>query len=206
MGREARCDVTLVEGGARTSGSGKVLLEGTEVIVRGDVKRRLARADLRSASVEGVTLVLDFGAATLRLVLPEGEAPKWQRALSTPPPTLADKLGLRAGSRVVVSGPVDGIAELREALTGASRVDVGPADAVVAVVEDAADLEAVIALHRGLGDSAAGVWLVHRKGKAATVPEAVVRRTLHDAGLVDTKVAAVSEVYTAAQYRRRRSG
>jgi hypothetical protein len=52
---------------------------------------------------------------------------------------------------------------------------------------------------------AAPIWIVYRKGPGQAVNETAVRAAGLAAGLVDTKVAAVSAVFTAMRFNHRRS-
>lgn len=96
MGREATVWLTYGE----AAGEGRVLLESDDLILRGRVKARIPRAALAHARVDGPDLVIDAPGGPLRLSLGAVEAGRWLTALSKPAPTLPDKLGVKAGTRL----------------------------------------------------------------------------------------------------------
>jgi hypothetical protein len=191
MGREA---VTRAEWRGEVA-EVKALLEGREIILRGDIKAHLPLADTCVPRVDGDDLVLWHGGDKLVLSLGAVEAAKWLKALTTPPKSLAEKLGVK-DALVRVSGPWDSDPELANALTG--RIG-EPARVAVAVVLtlDAFDHAVAVALRDRLP-----TWFVHAKGKAL-VTDALIRTRLRDEGWIDTKTAAVSDRLTTTRYQPR---
>jgi len=49
------------------------------------------------------------------------------------------------------------------------------------------------------------VWIVSRKGKAATIKDVEVMATARAMGLVDNKVVGFSDTHTALRFTRRRT-
>src|SRR3712207_1837987 len=101
MGREVRC--TARAGGQ--SGSGKALLETTELRFSGESLRfTIPYAELRAVQVEGGTLSLRTSSRVVELDLGAKEATAWARRIENPPSRL-DKLGAKPGMKVAVVGP-----------------------------------------------------------------------------------------------------
>lgn len=198
MGREAvaRCAI-----GAQSEDV-KALLESRELILRGAaLKRRYALADLQRPRVEGDALCFEAGAEAVALQLGAAEAARWLQRITTPPPTLAAKLGIGPESPAAVFGSVDDDAELAAALQGARCEDPQQASVLVAVVLTAEELAAALRLHAGL--PCRGLWLVHAKGgKSAALGDGAIREALRALGYKDTKSCAVSERLTATRYQR----
>src|ERR1700676_5449156 len=119
MGREARCTASW---GTR-SGEVTVLLESTELIVRGAFRARAPLSSLTAVQVIGDTLRFRAGDDDVALVL-GAAARRWADALAKPRPTLAARLGIAPHSRVIVEGRVDDEA-LAAALAEASAPSAG---------------------------------------------------------------------------------
>ncbi|MEE3627215.1 hypothetical protein UCD39_25075 [Nitrospirillum sp. BR 11752] len=194
MGLEALCHATW-NGGA---GEVKALLESRELILRGDLRRTIPVAAVDALVVEGDALVMATPDGPLTLALGADAAARWAKKLTTPPPSLARKLGVGPGTPALVIGTADDPA-LVEALAGA--VAPTPADArlALAVARDAADLERAVAAHAALPAGTA-LWIIHGKGPKATFGEAPVRAWMRAAGFKDTKISAVSETLSATRY------
>jgi hypothetical protein len=196
MGREARCSASW---GAR-SGEVTALLESAEVIVRGAFRARAPIASLRDVRADGDTLRFRAGDDDVALVLGRS-APRWAAALLEPPPSLAAKLGIRTGTRVLVEGAIDDDA-LGAALAAGTTSGADEPDMIVARVDDADELARIAHEHRALLERRVPLWVVYTKGKNAPLGEAAVRAMLRERGLMDLKVAAVSAMLTALQFRQ----
>lgn len=195
VGREAQCACTV---GAHTEAA-KVLLEGTEIIVRGTtLKRRYARASITALQLAGAALQFRSGADVVSLALGADEATRWLNKLQTPPPTLAAKLGIGAERPAAVLGPTDDAA-LAQALQGATTDVMPQATVLLAVVAAAADLERALAVHAGM--PCPGLWVVRGKGRVA-FGDTAVRALMHARGYRDHKSCAVSDALTATRYHR----
>jgi hypothetical protein len=140
----------------------------------------------RSKCAAGGTLTLALGAA----------AEQWARKIASPP-TLGKKLGIAPGQRVSVVGRADPAFEAELGRLGAELVSPrSKADLVFLRAEAPSDLAGLAALRRRI-EPAGAIWVVRTKGKDASVKEAEVRQAARAAGLVDVKVAAVSDTLTA---------
>jgi len=118
-------------------------------------------------------------------------------AVSTRP--LLDKLGVRPGAQVVLVG-VDDIAFrdlLRERTSHISEGDAPPDTDLVFLAADSIDeLLRIGSLRAALKPNGA-IWVVSRKGSAATLRDVDVIGAAKDAGLVDNKVVSFSATHTA---------
>ena len=95
----------------------RAVLESTEIILRGGIRDRVARAAITSISVDQGWLRLETDRGELVLELGEVEAARWLAALQKPVPTLAQKLGVSVGCPAFVLGEAKD-AELVAALNG----------------------------------------------------------------------------------------
>jgi hypothetical protein len=197
MGREAICECRL----GTESAEVKALLESTQLILRGAIRRSFAVSDLRGIEVLGERLCFQAGSERVELQLGAAEAALWARKLSTPPPTLAAKLGVGADRKAWVIGLVEDAA-LAGALADARAPCEADARLTVAVVLSEAELLAAEAGHRRLPCSE-HLWIVHAKGRAAGLSDAVIRQSLRGLGYADSKTSAVSDRLTATRYSRR---
>jgi len=122
---------------------------------------------------------------------------------------LPRKLGIRAGSRVLLAGAPAGLpGALGELPAGVELVAAGAAELDVAVLF--ADGEA--ALRTQFADlavalsAAGGLWIAWPKrssGVATDLDENVVRAVGLEAGLVDNKVCAIDATWSALRFVRR---
>jgi len=119
-----------------------------------------------------------------------------ERTYTTP---LIDKLGVRLGARVAILGVDDAdFRALIEERTG--DVTNGPpktnSDVVFLAADSHPDLTALREL-AGLIRPDGAIWVVSRKGKAATLRDVEVIAAARGAGLVDNKVVSFSATHTA---------
>ncbi len=193
MGREA---VTQVEAGCE-AGEVRALLESTELILRGDVRRRFSRSRLEAVRVEGGVLRFACDGEDVRLHLGEHAARAWAEAIARPPPSLRSKLGLEPSKRAFLVGTCDDDA-LAEALQGVLVADIAQAALLVARIDGPGDLAAAQAAHANR--PSLPLWVVHPKGKGVAFGDGAIRAVLREAGFIDTKSCAVSDRLTASRY------
>ncbi|MBT9455895.1 MAG: hypothetical protein IV097_04665 [Burkholderiaceae bacterium] len=199
MGREAVCPCTLNGVG----GEVKALLESDALTLRGAFKRRYALAALAAVRVDGAWLRFEAGGEAVALELGAQAAASWATKIATPPPTLAEKLGIDAAHRAyVLAGDPQRDAALAEALRSAQAARAGEALIGIAIVFREAELTAAVAAHAGMPQSRY-LWVVHPKGRDASLGDAEVRRLMLAQGYVDSKTSAVSAALTATRYGRR---
>jgi hypothetical protein len=119
-----------------------------------------------------------------------------ERTYSTP---RIDKLGVRPGARVALLGieDPDVLAEIRERTTDVTIGRLLPDTDVVLLAADHPDDLAVLRVLRERIVPAGAIWVVSRKGRAATLRDVEVIAAARTAGLVDNKVASFSATHTS---------
>lgn len=189
MGREARC---RVRHGDQIS-EGKALLETDEVVFRGEFRLRISFRDMTRVEAADGRLEIDWpqGVAIFELGSPEAE--RWAERIVNPP-SLMDKLGIKAGARVAVLAVDDG-EFWKDLQDRTDEVSAGPCDAVVWGVDNVAELAAMSAMEEWIRPAGA-VWVVWRKGRKE-LTENHIRDAALAAGLVDVKVARFSVTHSA---------
>lgn len=197
MGREA---LIYAEAGS-DAGEVRVLLESSELVLRGQVRRKFPRDRIEGVRVADGLLIFECDGEEVSLHLGP-RASSWADAIATPPPTLRDKLGLARGAKALLVGELDDQA-LTDAV-GPSLVD-DPAEAslLVARIRGTADVQAVIEAEARLPGTP--VWMIYGKGSGVRFGDAQVRIAMRAAGFRDSKSSAVSERLTATRYGRPRS-
>jgi hypothetical protein len=121
---------------------------------------------------------------------------------------LLDKLGVRPGMRIAVVGSLHDDAgepgeaarfldELRERTRDISNGRPKPDTDLVFLAADSSDELAALASIRPTMRPTGAVWVVSRKGKAATLRDIDVMASARDHGLVDNKVVSFSPTRTA---------
>jgi hypothetical protein len=176
----------------------KALLEAAEIILRGEIRARISRANISSISVDEDTLQLVTAGSNLRLELGNSEAMKWAAVLSKPPPTLAQKLGIDEARRAFVIGHADD-EEFANALSDASTQTRNDAAVLVAILKTDADLSQAISL--GQVPPICPIWCVYGKGKFATISDTTIRTVMRANGFIDNKTSGISDKMTATRYQ-----
>ena len=197
MGKDAQVAAQFADG----PDEGRLQYEPPKLLFRGARRRVFEGEALKGVRAEGGDLVLADGS---RFALGQVQAGRWAQAINNPKGRL-DKLGVKPGMRVAVLGVDD------DALAG----ELAAREAVV--VHDFADLDlffyAADSVHElaridelipALAEKGA-LWIVSRKGKAATVKDVEVMAAAKSFGLVDNKVVGFSETLTALRFVRRKT-
>jgi len=128
--------------------------------------------------------------------------PAMERVYTRP---LLDKLGVRPGARIAIVGALHD----DEAEAGAFRADLGDrtsditegypkpdTDLVFLAADGVPDLDALARIRPRLRPAGA-VWVVSRKGRAATIRDVEVMAAAREHGLIDNKVVAFSPTRTS---------
>lgn len=199
MGREAICECDW----AGTTAKVKVLLESTELIVRGDIRKRLPFNKLRNVEAQSGWLRFSDGRDRVQILLGTPAAEKWALAIKKPAPTLARKLGITEKSVVRTIGDITDEA-LQEALAQVAQISVNNPDFIVACVDTPESLAAALRAAKPQLIRSIPIWLVYPKGPGHPLNESVIRSLLRSAGMMDTKVASVSTRLTALRFNLRK--
>jgi hypothetical protein len=204
MGREAIC--TCDWAGEITEV--KALLETGEIILRGGIRRRIPFSEIKSVKASGDRLGFTVGGEPIELDLGPAAA-SWAKAITSPPPTLARKLGITDKTIVRVLGNgFDGDCcdeTLREAVAEGAGIASENAGLIVVCVDSTESL------HSGLRDAKAQlmkgvpIWIVYAKGPGHAINETLIRTLLRENGMIDTKVASVSANFTALRFVYRKT-
>ena len=121
---------------------------------------------------------------------------RMERTYTTP---LLDKLGVRPGARVAVLG-IDDPGFLEElatrAVVSAATAPEADTDLVFLRADEPTDLGRLGTL-RAVIYPAGAIWVVSRKGRAATLRDVEVIGAAREAGLIDNKVVSFSPTHTA---------
>lgn len=194
MGLETNCTLER----ARRKLVGKALLETDYIAFRGKTKNaKFLLSDVTRVEIQGNALMLEHAEGPALLHLAEGMAAKWLAKIRNPR-SLLDKLGVQEGMKVAVINldDADFLQQLeRRVGRYATRVTPG-SDVIVYGAENVTALERLEALKASLVANGA-IWIVHRKGKEATLRDVEVFAAGRRAGLVDNKVASFSATHTA---------
>jgi hypothetical protein len=181
----------------------KALIEPPDLILRGEIRRRLPFSKLEQIHVEGEQLRFTFQDDRFALDLGSALAAKWLTTLTSPPPSLAKKLGITADTVVRLVGNADDD-HLRAGLAVAHAISDKNADLILARVDTPEDLAKALRMTAKQLAARIPIWFIYPKGKGHALSENDVRSTALAAGIVDTKVAAVSPTLTALRFVRRR--
>lgn len=194
MGRQAKATWIGEQGGAAVT----LHLESAGLQISGERRGRVPRTAWSHVEVAGGVVSFEADGNTYRFQLgPAAHA--WAEALTTPPPSLAEKLGVAHGEAVAVRGQLP-VPELDDALADAPRLPPWEADVVVVVVRSDAELAGLPVWFRECG-IATNVWVVHGKGRENHAPgDNAVREAMRSAGWRDTKVSAIGGNWSATRY------
>ncbi len=194
MGLEAMCAVRV---GLRRK-DGKALLESDHVLLRlPDERVKIPFADIEKMEAKDGQLAIKHRGGSVSIYL-GAAASKWAEKIRNPR-SLMDKLGVKPGMRVAVLGvdDADFLLQLAQRTSDVAQRVAGHAVGMIFFgTEDPAALVRLAALKRTLKSDGA-IWVVHRKGKDATVKDTDVFAAAKRAGLVDNKVVAFSATHTA---------
>ncbi len=193
MGQEAKCEAMI----AGQKATGRAHLESDKLMFRGgDVRLDLPISDVSTAEAKGGKLIVRAKRKTYEFALGAAAA-RWAEKI-TNPPSLVQKLGIKPGDSVVYTGTVDKAlsAELEKAKAKLSTRRVGEDHDWVfvgaEVVTDLKLLDKIDALIKPNG----GIWVVFPKGLPDLKAETVIS-VAKERGLVDTKIARISDRLTA---------
>ncbi len=197
MGFEARCHGRY----GREAGEGRLQHEGDRLLFRGAFRLDVAVKDLRAALVSADNLVLSWGRETASFTLGPEAAAKWAHKILHPP-SLLDKLGIKAGQSVAIKGKFDE-AFLKELGTrvepGVAKAGGKPYDVVLLLAGTPAELLRGLDTLPPLLTPAGALWVVYPKGGGA-IKESQVREAGKSAGLVDNKTCSFSASLTALRW------
>ncbi|WP_421930918.1 DUF3052 domain-containing protein [Phenylobacterium sp.] len=196
MGKDAQVRARFAEG----EDAGRLQYEAPKLLFRGTSRRVFQGDDLKGVRAEAGDLVLADGS---RFALGEKAAANWADAILNPKGRL-DKLGVKPGMRVGVLNVADDALAGELAQRDAAPVsDLADLDLLFYAADSAPELDRVPALIPALAERGA-LWIVSRKGKAASLKDVEVMAAAKAHGLTDSKVVGFSDTLTALKFTRRR--
>jgi hypothetical protein len=192
MGSEALCHVRFGD----QASEGKALLETAELIFRGDFRLRIPFREISSLESEDGELRIGFSRGLAIFDLGRDAEP-WAAKIRNPR-GLLDKLGVKAGQRVIVLGVEDAdfLTQLNDRGVEVCRTLEPDADFVFYEADRPEELLRLQELAASIKQKG-GVWVVSPKGKGAQIKDVNVMAAAREAGLVDTKVVSFSDSHTA---------
>jgi hypothetical protein len=194
MGLESPCTLKV----GRRSWPGRALLESDAIVFRGgETRLAIPFSTISRIEVDDGALTIGHGGGEARFGL-GANAARWADRIRNPR-SLLDKLGVKPGMRVAVIG-IDDEPFRHELGARTGDLSIGrprkASDLIFFGAESIQDLSRLAALRDALKPNGA-IWVVHRKGKAATLKDVEVFAAAKRAGLVDNKVASFSATHTA---------
>ena len=201
MGREAICKCDW----AGTTAEVKALLGSTEVILRGGLRKRIPFNEIKQVKALSDRLRFIVGGETVELFLSSKAAASWAAVLTSPPPSLARKLGITSTTIVRTIGDIADRA-LISALAEAAEISAQNAALIVAHVDSPESLHQTLNQARAQLSKAVPIWIVYAKGKGHAIDESAIRSLLRANGMMDTKIASVSATLTAIRFNLQKSG
>lgn len=194
MGNEAPCRLRH-EG---KTYSGKALLETSELLFRGETRLKIPFAAISALQARDGALHVRTREGLSIFELGEC-ADKWREKIANPR-SLLDKLGIKSGERVSLSGEFvpDFLAGLRKQGAVLEAKASNGASWYFLAAESRGDLQQVRTLAKLLEGSAA-LWIVYPKGQTS-ITESDVRSAGLSADLKDIKVTSFSATHTALKF------
>ena len=206
MGYETKCRtrVTGADGKVREADS-TVLLETDELVVRGEARIKIPRADIQHVTTRAGVLTITSPRGTVTMTLTPEAADKWAKKIQEPPKRLIDKLDVKADAKVWLFG-VDDETLIAQVTERTNRVVTGnSATACDVVFVGADDEKQLLRIERALKaiNDDGSIWVVHRKGPSG-IADTTIFAKAKELGLAYTKVARVSDTDTAEKLVRPR--
>ena len=197
MGREATCHCKWGD----EEGDCKVLLESGELILRLGLRRRVPLSSLAGVSTHEDKLVFRVGQDPVELRLGSEIAQRWAKAIATPLPSLATKLGISRATKLLVIGKIES-EELKVAVAQAAAVSGREANLILICASSRSEMDHALAQRFKGNTSSVPLWIVFPKGASSEVKESALRELLRSRGFIDTKVASVSAKLTAIRFNK----
>jgi phage-related tail fiber protein len=196
MGREAK----VVYRSGKDRAEVRAHLDSAALELTGGKKLKIALADVRKATAEGDALKVETKTEKFELELGAKETAAWAKKILNPP-TLADKLGVKAETKLLIVGErIKDIDEAAPSADHAATLTAAKAKAATVVILTLVPETAAkqIAAAAKVLPKATALWLVYTKG---TKPNGdTIIALARKAGLKDTKVARISETHAALRF------
>ena len=155
---------------------------------------------MMGVAARGSKLVFHVGRDQVELHLGQEAAQRWAKAIASPLPDLASKLGVAPTTRLSVIGNVVS-EELKTALAKGISAQGKEVDLTLICANTQSEVDHCFVRQTLRGP----LWIVYPKGANSQVKESLVRDLLRSHGFIDTKVASVSARLTALRFVKRKS-
>ena len=185
---------TLRINGAKFAGD--VLLETSELIVRGERRLRVPFSDIKSPRAENGALAFKFKGDDVAIEIGK-EAAKWLDKIVNPK-SVVEKLGVKGGQRVSLVDIDDKKFESDLESRGATITRGKNLDMIFFGANTRAGLARLAKLRDSLAPNGA-LWIIRPKG-AKEITESETMAAGKAAGLVDVKVVRFSDTHTAEKF------
>lgn len=199
MGREAR--IAYISGKERADV--RAHLDSASLQLSGGKKLIVRLSDVRTAKVVGEDLAIETKTAKFKLALGAKEAAAWAKNILNPP-SLADKLGVKAETTVLLVG--ERIDEIDDAVAKGAKVEraatltaakAKAANIVILTLVPETTPKQIEAAAKVLPKGTA-LWLAYTKGVKPNGDDII--RLARQSGLKDTKVARISVTHAALRF------
>ena len=121
-----------------------MLLESGELILRLGLRRRVPLSSLAGVSARGDKLVFRVGQDPVELRLGPEIAQRWAKAIATPLPSLASKLGISRATKLLVIGKIESD-ELKAAVAEAAAASGREANLILICASSRSELDHALA-------------------------------------------------------------
>jgi len=200
MGSEVKCRVRY----GKQESEGKVLLETSEVIFRGDFRLKIPFATIQSAKVVGDELQLRTSEGVATFELGASTAQKWREKILHPKSRI-EKLGIKPEMRVSLIGFenqgkefVKELQSTKAVMTSAENEPTKDCDCIFLRIDTKKQLAQVVKIAKEMLGAAA-LWIIYPKGQQH-ITEGDVLSAGRKVGLTDIKVVGFSPTHTALKF------
>jgi len=173
----------------------EVLLETSELIVRGAKRMRIPFSEMKSLAAKDGALTFRFRDDTVSVDL-GADAAKWLDKIRNPK-SVIEKLGVKPGHGIALIN-IEDDAFARDLESIGTKLVKKNADAIFYGANTRADLARIAKLRESLAPNGA-LWIIRPKG-VKEITESEVMAAGKAAGLVDVKVVRFSDTHTAEKF------
>jgi hypothetical protein len=195
MGNELKCRVRF----GKEASEGKVLLETSEVLFRGEFRLKIPFASIKSAkAIDGELRLETANGLAIFEIGPAAE--KWREKILHPK-TRIEKIGVKPKAKVSLFGSfeADFLSELKSLGAAVTKEKVAAdSDTIFFAAGSIKELSTVAKIVKSL-KGATSLWIVYPKGQKNITENDVIgagRKT----GLKDVKVVGFSSTHTALKF------
>jgi hypothetical protein len=179
---------------------GKVLLETSEIIFRGDTPLKIPFAKMKSVQALNGDLLVRVGDELLAFEVGEKAAEKWREKILHPK-SRVEKLGVKQGMHVALLGEFDKdfLKELEKLKCEVNPGSIiGDTELVFAAAENSGQVSVFAKCAKKMR-GAMGLWVIFPKGQEEITSTGVISAG-REAGLTDVKVMAFSATHTGLKF------